>query len=222
MHYFSNFANAFGLLDLPGGSSVLDVACGSGWIAQFFTRMGYAVHGFDICPDMVHLTRRRLREDPQLSHVGHLLEERFFELDIERRELPARLHGTLDAVVLEACLHHFVDPVTALSNLADGLAEGGVVLVVEGENRNGPLNPDYVAVMREFATLERPYTRAQLAKALELAGLPHHRFLGRLNGWFRPDDPALDHLAQRVREDAAAMNLAVCARTEGALRRVLR
>lgn len=221
LHYFNNFANAFGLLDLPGGTRVLDVACGSGWVSQFFSRMGYSAHGFDVCSDMVDLTRRRLREDPQLASLHGELDERFFVLDIERQELPTSLHGTVGVVVLESCLHHFLDPVTALSHLVAGLSGDGLVLIVEGENRQGPLNPEYVSVMREFHTLERPYTRDQLRRALHLAGLPHHCFLGRLNGWFAADDPALPHLQEQVKADAAALNFAVCGQTAGALRRVV-
>jgi SAM-dependent methyltransferase len=219
--YFNNFANAFGLLDLPGHSRVLDVACGSGWVSQFFARMGYAVHGFDICPDMVELTRRRLREDTQLASLHDTLDERVFVLDVERQPLPASLHGTVGAIVLESCLHHFIDPVTALSHLVEGMASDGLMLIVEGEARSGPLNPAYLAVMQEFQTLERPYTRDQLKRMLGLVGLPHHCFLGRLNGWFTPDDPRLPHLSEHVATEAAALNFTLCARTAEALRRVV-
>jgi SAM-dependent methyltransferase len=220
-HYLYNFTNAFALLDLPGGSAVLDVACGSGWISHFFALMGYAAHGFDLCVDMIDITRRRLHQDPGLAEFHPLLEGRFFQLDIERQKLPSTLAGTFGAIVLESCLHHFLDPITALSHLVEGLSPEGLVLVIEGEARTGPLNPAYVAVMREFCTLERPYTRDQLTRVLRLAGLPHHRFLGRLNGWFTADDPALAYLTERLRADADALNLAICARTPEALRRVV-
>lgn len=95
LHYLYNFTNAFGLLDLPGGTAVLDVACGSGWVSQFFARMGYEVHGFDLCIDMVDLTRQRLRQDAQLGALHPLLESRFFQLDIERQALPETLTGYL-------------------------------------------------------------------------------------------------------------------------------
>lgn len=58
LHDLSHFVNAFGVPDLPGGT------VGSGRVSQFFARMGYLVHGFDGCPDMVDLTRPRLREAP--------------------------------------------------------------------------------------------------------------------------------------------------------------
>ena len=221
LHYFTNFANAFALLDLPGDAAVLDVACGSGWVSQFFARMAYPVHAFDLCIDMVDLTRLRLRQDAQLAGLHAELDERIFQLDIERQTLPPSLIGHFGAVILESCLHHFMDPVTALSHLADGLSADGLVLIIEGENRKGPLNPDYIKVMNDFNTLERPYTRDQLKRALCLAGLPHHCFLGRLNGWFTADDPSLPHLVERIQADTEALNFAICARTPEALRRVV-
>ncbi|WP_343896166.1 methyltransferase domain-containing protein, partial [Craurococcus roseus] len=146
---------------------------------------------------------------------------RFFVLDAEREELPAALRGTFDAIVMESCVHHFLDPVSALAHIAAGLKEDGIAVVIEGENRRGPIRPEYLAVMREFDTLERPYTRPQMERMLVLAGLPAFRFLGRVNGWFAPDDPRVPLLPEMVRDDARARNLAVCARTPAALARVL-
>jgi len=223
VEYLLNFVNLIRLLDLPGRARVLDVACGSGWVSHFLSRMDYDAHGFDICPDMVDLTRRRLREDPLLAAGagGEGLQERFFVLDAEREELPAALRGTFDAVVMESCVHHFLDPISALSNIAAGLKEDGIAVVIEGENRQGPIRPEYLAVMREFDTLERPYTRSQMERMLPLAGLPAFRFLGRVNGWFTADDPRVPVLPEMLRDDAAARNLAVCARTPETLARVL-
>lgn len=222
VEYLLNFVNLIALLDLPGRARVLDVACGSGWVSHFLARMGYDAHGFDICPDMVELTKRRFREDPLLGIAGSEgLDDRFFVLDAEREELPAALRGAFDAVVMESCVHHFLDPVSALSNIAVGLKEDGIAVVIEGENRQGPIRPEYLAVMREFDTLERPYTRSQMERMLPLAGLPAFRFLGRANGWFSPDDPRVPSLPAMVRGDAEARNLAVCARAPAALARVL-
>jgi SAM-dependent methyltransferase len=221
VEYIQNFVNLIALLDLPGRARVLDVACGSGWVSHFLARMNYDAHGFDICPDMVELTTRRLRDDPLLAAEHEALEGRFFVLDAEREALPAALRGSFDAVVMESCVHHFLDPVSALTHIAAGLKEDGIAVVIEGENRSGPIRPEYLAVMREFDTLERPYSRSQMERMLRIAGLPAFRFLGRANGWFCPDDPHVAALPAVVRADADARNLAVCARTEAALTRVL-
>ena len=219
VEYLLNFVHLVALLDLPGRARVLDVACGSGWVSHFLARMNYDAYGFDICPDMVELTKRRMREDPLLAAAAGDdaadLDRRFFVLDAEREGLPAALRGRFDAVVMESCVHHFLDPVSALRNIAAGLQEDGIAVVIEGENRTGPIRPEYLAVMREFDTLERPYTRSQMERMLPLAGLPAFRFLGRVHGWFSPDDPRVPALPEMLRGDAEGRNLAVCARDAG-------
>ncbi len=202
---------------------MLDAACGGGWVSHFLARVNSEAHGFDISSDMVETAKRRLGEDPVLAAAGGTgnFADRSFVLDAEREELPAALRGTFDAVVMESCVHHFLDPVSALRHIAAGLKEDGVAAVIEGEHRQGPIRPEYLAVMREFDTLERPSTRPQLERTLRLAGLPAFRFLGRANGWFSPDAPVVAALPAAVRADADGQNLAVCARAPAALARVL-
>src|SRR5208282_2932080 len=86
-------------------------------------------------------------------------------------------------------------PISALTHLATALNEGGVIVLIEGENRLGPIKEQYLAVMREFATLERPYARSELERVLVMAGLPCVEFV-------------------------EAMNLAICAKSEHALARL--
>lgn len=219
--YLTNFVNAAALLDLPGRSRILDVACGSGWVAQFFSRMNYESYGFDISPDMVDLSRRRFKDDRLLHDLDdETICDRLFVLDIEREPLPHKLLGTFDAIILESCLHHFVDPISALENLVSGLANDGLVVLIEGENRSGAIKKEYLNVMREFATLERPYTRNQLESILKIAGLPEREFLGRLNGWFSPRDPRVANLPEMVCGDANAINFTVAAKNSAALERI--
>jgi SAM-dependent methyltransferase len=219
--YLTNFINAAALLDLPGRSHILDVACGSGWVAQFFTRMNYVAYGLDVSPDMIELARRRFGDDPLLDNLSEeIRNERLFVLDVERAPLPERLHGMFDAIILESCLHHFIDPISALEHLTRGLTEDGVVVVIEGENRSGPIKQEYLDVMKEFATLERPYTRNQLERILDCVGLPAREFLGRLNGWFSPRDPRVANLTEMLRGDADAINFVVAAKKTSPLDRI--
>ena len=167
VEYIQNFVNLVALLDLPGRARVLDVACGSGWVSHFLARMNYDAHGFDICPDMVELTTRRLRDDPLLAAEQRGTSTAGSSCSTPNgKALPAALRGSFDAVVMESCVHHFLDPVSALTHIAAGLKEDGIAVVIEGENRTGPIRPEYLAVMREFDTLERPYTRSQMERML--------------------------------------------------------
>lgn len=220
-HYLYNFVNTLMLLQLPGGSAVLDVACGSAWLAQAFARMGYDVRGFDVSPDMIAMAHRRFREDPLLAHVAEGVSDLFRVLDVERDPLPPAWRGMFDGIVLESCLHHFLDPVRALTHVAAGLSARGVMVILEGENRRGGLKPEYRDVMRAFRTLERPLARAELEAVLDFAGLRYRRFLGRINGFVDPEDARVAALPAVLRADADAINFVVCAATAEALARVL-
>jgi SAM-dependent methyltransferase len=215
--YLCNFVNVVQLLRLEGGARIMDVACGGGWFSHFLTRMGYSTFGFDISDSFVALAARRLRNDPLCGLSDQSIEKMFTVHDIEAGPLPAQHDESYDAIILESCLHHFLDPITTISNLARCLNAEGLLIVVEGENRAGALRNEYLKVMAETETLERPYPRRLLQEIYEVSGLPHYEFFGNLNGWFSPDDPASGHLAEQLRDRAQCMNLSVCAKSAGAL-----
>jgi SAM-dependent methyltransferase len=126
----------------------------------------------DLSGDFVALARQRVLDDPYLTCTPEEAASIFQVHDFEAQRLPEGLRGFFDAIVLESCLHHFWDPIAAMTHIVEGLAPGGVVLVLEGENRKGPIRNEYMAVMLDTATLERPYPRPILLEVLEHAGLP--------------------------------------------------
>ena len=219
--YLANFANAIQLLQLPRSAKVLDVACGGGWFAHWLRKLGYDARGMDISADFVALARRRLLEDPQLAIAPVEAEAAFAVHDFEVARLPEAARGIFDAIVLESCLHHFHDPVAAMAHIAEGLAPGGVVLILEGENRQGPIRDEYMQVMLDTATLERPYPRAILREVLQHAGLPHVEFLGSVPGYFAESAPLSRNLTQYLADSTAATNICVCGRDAAALQRVV-
>jgi SAM-dependent methyltransferase len=219
--YLANFANTIQLLQLPRGARVLDVACGGGWFAHWLRKLGYDARGMDISADFIDLARRRLLEDPQLVIAPNEAEAAFAVHDFETQRLPEDARGTFDAIVLESCLHHFHDPVAAMTHIAEGLAAGGVVLILEGENRQGPIRDDYMQVMLETATLERPYPRPLLRELLKHAGLPEVQFLGAIHGFIADSEPRARHVTQELANLSRDGNVCVCARDAAALRRVV-
>jgi SAM-dependent methyltransferase len=219
--YLNNFANTIGLLKLPRGARVLDVACGAGWVSHWMTKLGYRTLGVDISEDFIGLARARIAADPNLDIEAAELERMFVVRDLEREALNPEHHGQFDAIVLESCLHHFLDPISAMVHLVEALKDDGVVLILEGENRQGSINPDYMQVMVETHTLERPYPRRLLIEILEHAGLAHYEFMGAING-FVPDSAWLArYLTEELGKASRAANICVCATADGALRRVV-
>lgn len=217
--YLTNFANIVRLLDLPRGSRILDVACGGGWFSHWLVKLGYETYGIDISADFVELARKRITLDP---HINANAGSGSFEvLDIEVSPLPEERRGTFDAVVLESCLHHFFDPISALEHIRDGLKPDGVVLIIEGENRTGPIREEYWKVMRETRTLERPYSRDMLTAILKSAGLGEFCFLGSVDGYVAEGDPKGKHLAAYLDAVTSGRNTCVAATHSAAIRRIV-
>ncbi len=219
--YLNHFSNTIHLLQLPRGARILDVACGPGWVSHWLTRLGYRTVGVDISAQFVALARKRLADDPYLAIPPADLEAMFATVDLEREALPEHLTGGFDAAILESCLHHFVDPIAALENIRRGLAPDGVVLIIESENRRGAIKDEYMRVMRETQTLERPYPRAQLLEILAHAGFPAVEFLGPINGFFPQSGQGGYDLSQALAQITADANICLCATNEAALLRIV-
>ena len=215
-----NFSNVLQLLRLPVGARILDVACGAGWLSQWLMRLGFEMVGIDMSYHLLEYARRRLREDTLLTLPETTIQRAFVQHDLEAAPLPASL-GTFDAAIFESCVHHFYNPVSALTHVADALADNGLAVVIEGENRSGPLKPEYVTIMQEFATIERPYSRSELQDVLAYAGLPCVEFFSPVNGWYAPDSGHTTALPEYVRLSSEAANRCVCAKSPQALRRVV-
>ena len=220
VHYLQNFVNMVALLKMPPASRWLDVACGGGWVSHYLARFGYKTFGFDVSDDMIELARKRLSEDPYLDLSPDSVRAMFASHDIERSPLPDHLHARFDVAVLESALHHFFDPIAALSYIGDALTDDGVAVIIEGENRTGPIKPEWLAVMREFDTLERPYPRVDLEAIFRAAGFEYYEFVAPINGWFSLRSPFAQNANVHLESIAAAMNMAICAKSPEPLHRL--
>ncbi|HEY0431698.1 MAG TPA: methyltransferase domain-containing protein, partial [Pyrinomonadaceae bacterium] len=112
--HFTDFANMASVLALPAGASILDVGCGSGWLSEYFARLGYEVTGIDISDDLIRMARERVERVPYDVDHETRLRCRFQTQDIEQEPLPEKF----DAVICYDALHHFEDERTAFRNLA--------------------------------------------------------------------------------------------------------
>jgi SAM-dependent methyltransferase len=178
----SHFLNVLSLLSLSPQTKFLDVACGSGWFTHFLAKLNLAVVGIDISPDMIALTRERLALDSLPTVHGEKFERiNLLVHNIEAAALPVEYH--CDVAILESALHHFVNPIQSLRNIAASLNDRGMVIILEG-SADGLTDDSYLEIMQKYHTLERPYTRDQLEQILKLAGFVEFRFMHPVNGFF--------------------------------------
>lgn len=166
--HFCDFANMAMALALPPGARVLEIGCGSGWLTEYFARLGYDVTGLDISPALIEMARERLSKVPYGADHETPLRYRFLVHDIEAEPLAE----TFNAIICYDALHHLEAEQRVLANLAAMLAEGGQLFVLEGEcPPEGSATEDELReAMREYETLESPFSREYLLSLLREHG----------------------------------------------------
>ena len=166
--HFCDFANMAVALALPAGSRILDVGCSTGWLSEYFARLGYVVKGIDISPDFIQMSRERIAGVPfDVDHETSLRCE--FEVhDIEASPLAEKF----DAVICYDSLHHFEDEHAVMRHLATMMDIGGSLFILEGERpTSGSVSEAELRdVMEEFHTLESPFDYRYLRQLLDEHG----------------------------------------------------
>lgn len=166
--HFSDFANIAVALALPAGASILDVGCGSGWLSEYFSRLGYKVLGIDISDDLVQMARERVERVPYNVDHETSLQCRFLKYDVESAPLPQKF----DAIICYDALHHFEDEAAVFSHLAAMLDVGGLLFILEGQkpSAGSATEEELREVMRNYGTLESPFSDDYLRTLLDENG----------------------------------------------------
>jgi SAM-dependent methyltransferase len=109
------------LSELPRGSRVADLGCGSGVFTELLRREGYASVGLDISPRLVALGRSKY---PGLELI---------EGDAENLPFDSE---SLDGVLLSGLVHHFPDPRRLIAEVGRVLKPGGRVVSFDPNRMN--------------------------------------------------------------------------------------
>ncbi len=99
----------FQLLDLTNSASILDVACGAGWNAEFINP-GYDYLGLDISPEAIAAAR-------EIDSNARFEVADFNEWDIK--------HDYYDAIVFVDAIAYFADQAAVMSKIRAGLKQDG-------------------------------------------------------------------------------------------------
>jgi 2-polyprenyl-3-methyl-5-hydroxy-6-metoxy-1,4-benzoquinol methylase len=130
-----------------GVRSILDVGCGSGDnLARLAANGRYELAGSDVSEEALALARQRVP-----------VSIRLLSLDIERQSLRERF----DLVVSIQVVEHLADDVSALRNMAAMARRYMFTSTIGGRMRRSEVDIGHV----------RNYSRVELARKLELAGL---------------------------------------------------
>ncbi|HEV2762229.1 MAG TPA: methyltransferase domain-containing protein, partial [Pyrinomonadaceae bacterium] len=169
---------------------------------------GYDVTGADISLDLVNLARERLASIPYGADHETPLRCRFVVHDIESGPLGGEF-GQFDAVICYDSLHHFEDERAVMRNLSAAVRPGGQLFILEGDKpeAGSPTEEELTGVMREFETLESPFSRDYLRALLDEHGFAVVGDFVSVNGLF--DRDALEE-GDRLRVTPPAVNYLLC------------
>lgn len=211
--YFRDFANIVQTLDLPGGSRILDVACGPGWFSEFLWRFGYRVVGIDVCSELLEVARGRVRSVSHPPLDRSLDDVRFLELDIETAPLDERF----DAVVFYDCLHHFVDVERVIEHAEAMLAPHGALLIKEGSMPPPGSEGDRLLISEaeRLRTLEAPFDHEWLDGFLRGRDFEQVTSFIEINGFFERSRAVREGVAALF-DAPPAVNVFLCRRSVAA------
>jgi glycosyltransferase involved in cell wall biosynthesis/SAM-dependent methyltransferase len=183
--HFCDFANIAVALALPSGSKILDVGCGSGWLSEYFARLGYVVKGIDISPELIQMSRDRIARVPYDVDHETVLHCAFEVHDIESGPLDEEFDG----VICYDSLHHFEDERAVIANLAAATRYGGSLFILEGDRpaAGSATEEELIGVMRRYGTLESPFSREYLHGLLDSQGFAVVGDYVSVNGLFERD-----------------------------------
>ena len=170
------------LCDLPPGSRVVDLGCGSGVFTDALRRRGYRCTGVDLSPKLIAIARARY------------CDSEFIEGDVEQLPFDG---ASFDGVLLSGLVHHLPDPSRCAAEVFRILRSGGKFLAFD-PNRMNPFmylyrdrsSPFYSSV--GVTENERPVFADEIATTFRRAGfrvgteyLSNLKYRYVASGWMR-------------------------------------
>ena len=208
-----SFLNILQHIDLPMQSKVLDVACGPGWTSQYLSKLGHHVFGIDISEDLIRIAEERVRSEKYSAYEDIPLNASFIVHDIENGAINEQ---AFDCAILESALHHFYNPINAIRNIAQSLKEEGIICIWEGvaPDKDSKYFKDNLDIMLKYETLERPYSKDELADLFKFTGFEYYEFYSQVNGLFNITHPTDSVKLAYAANNSKVLNVVIASREQ--------
>jgi len=175
------------------GRSVLDLACGDGWISLSLGKSGAFVHGFDISPKRVEVASRYAHQNGLKEHVS------FRTMTCEEMTYP---DNSFDFAIMHAALHHCDIDKTA-AQIHRVLKPGGKAVLIE-DYAYHPLMKLYRILT---PTKHTKHEKALCDEDLEILVSRFSKHHYRYYGLFNLVDTCKNSLAQKIRPALRAVDV---------------
>jgi len=183
LHEMYSILNLLGAMAIPFRGRVLEVGSGPGWISEILMSLGYEVEGIEPSKEMIAIARERIEAAVHHHRIASPPRVTYHATTIEDCGLPDE---SFDAVLFHAALHHVIDEDRTLAQCFRLLRPGGVLGVSEAAWIPGDpaLEEQLEEEMRQYGTLENPFTTEYLDWLLSRHGFVDVKRYHGVNGYF--------------------------------------
>lgn len=181
LHGYCRLQSEMKSLGIAPPARILELGCGSGWMAEFLAITGFEVVGTSIAPLDIADAQRRIGS---IEAKGLPAKLRFETAAMESVAETVGPQNHYDAVICFEALHHAFDWRKAVDSAWSCLRPGGWLMICSEPN----VLHTFVSyrVARLVGTHEIGFARKELLGHLERAGAGPVRYLGsRLHFWTR-------------------------------------
>ncbi|GEM_PF-1262047 len=145
------------MLNIPPGSKILEMGCGSGWISTFLAKLNFKVHCIDISREMIEVTKERAKRENLLKNITFTISD--FDTFSSKDKF--------DAVLFYDCLHHSEDKFKTIKNAYNNLKDNGIVVLFEPNWIHGHKYKNHID---ECGRLEQGLFKYKWTKLIKKAG----------------------------------------------------
>jgi SAM-dependent methyltransferase len=186
-HETYSLLNLLGAMAIPFRGRVLEVGSGPGWISEILMSLDYEVEGIEPSEEMIAIARERVEAAARHRRIASPPRVTYHATTIEDCGLPD--DESFDAVLFHAALHHVIDEERTLAQCFRLLRPGGVLGVSEGAwiPGNRIMEEKLEEEMRQYGTLENPFTTEYLDWLLSRHGFVDVKRYHAVNGYFPAD-----------------------------------